>query len=146
MALATRWNRYKELPVKSLSAVEGVCGKLIQPTCKKIIGRPLDSETESCDQSCCHAGYLTGFCKGSVFVNVIINPGENNQVEYKPTINAQSGCACTNDQRDATCGPDGSFAGIRCPFDRSACARKCCREGKSGGRCVGFLNTKCKCD
>ncbi|CAF4226181.1 unnamed protein product [Rotaria sp. Silwood2] len=119
-ALQARWNRYKVLPEKTQAAVETVCGKLVQPTCQTVIGRPTDTETESCDRSCCHAGYLTGFCKGT--------------------------CLCTNDQRDATCGPDGSLAGIRCPFDRSACERKCCREGRSGGRCGGFLKTKCKCN
>ncbi|CAF1245903.1 unnamed protein product [Rotaria magnacalcarata] len=145
-ALEARWNRYKALPQKTQPAVESVCGKLVQPTCQKLIGRPTDTETESCDKSCCHAGYLTGFCKGTITVDGIINLVGPGQTEYKPTINARSGCVCTNDQRDATCGPDGSFAGIRCPFDTSACARKCCREGRSGGRCGGFLKTKCKCN
>ncbi|CAF3971682.1 unnamed protein product [Rotaria magnacalcarata] len=145
-ALEARWNRYKALPQKTQPAVESVCGKLVQPTCQKLIGRPTDTETESCDKSCCHAGYLTGFCKGTITVDGIINLVGPGQTEYKPKINARSGCVCTNDQRDATCGPDGSFAGIRCPFDTSACARKCCREGRSGARCGGFLKTKCKCN
>lgn len=138
---------YKSLHEKTRTAVEGVCGKLMNPTCRRIIGRPSDSETESCDKACCHAGFLTGFCQSNVNAEIILNvDGSTGQTQYRPTINPQAGCRCTNDLRDAKCGPDGSLLGIRCPFDRSACARKCCRDGKSGGRCGGFLKTKCKCD
>ncbi|CAF1232136.1 unnamed protein product [Adineta ricciae] len=145
-ALQARWNNYKALPEKTQATVTGVCGKLVQPVCRKVIGRPTDEETESCDKFCCHAGYLTGSCKGSIMGGAQIDLGGPGQTEYKPKINGRSDCVCTNDHRDATCGPDGSFAGIRCPFDKSACARKCCRQGRSGGRCGGFLKTKCKCD
>ena len=100
-----------------------------------------------CDIDCCHAGFLTGFCLGKVTVGVgIAGPSPNGGSQYKPTINVKAGCECKNDIRDATCGPDGSFIGIRCPFDKSACARKCCREGRRSGSCGGFLKLKCKCD
>ncbi|UJR07403.1 hypothetical protein I4U23_011689 [Adineta vaga] len=142
-----RWKRYKALPYKTLAAVEGVCGKVGDNTCWQPVGRPSDASSDSCDKACCHAGFLTGFCHGGVEVGVkIINPYGPGQPEYKPILNNRSGCACTNDITDAKCGPDGSFIGIRCPFDQSACARKCCREGHSGGKCGGFLRLKCKCN
>ncbi|OXA47537.1 Tenascin-R [Folsomia candida] len=43
-------------------------------------------------------------------------------------------CICSSDPLDIKCGGDGSLIGIRCP-DVSACRRRCCREGKTGGRC-----------
>ena len=69
----------------------------------------------------------------------------HDEMQYKPFIKVSSNCLCTNNPIDAKCGPDGSFLGIRCP-DVSACQRKCCRQGKSGGRCAGLFGLKCKCD
>lgn len=128
--------------------MNGVCGELSSTTCTKPVGRPTDKESEACDTVCCHSGFLTGFCQGGVSLGIkLTSPGGNSgQPGYKPVVNGYSSCGCTNDLKDAKCGPDGSFLGIRCPFDRSACARKCCREGKTGGRCRGFLNLKCRCD
>ncbi len=90
-------------------------------------------------------GYLTGFCEGS-FGPTIRGGNRDGRTEHEVHYHSSSNCKCTNDLKDAYCGPDGSYAGIRCPFDLSACKRKCCREGTSGGYCGGFLGTKCTCD
>jgi hypothetical protein len=93
-------------------------------------------------------GNLTGFCQGGVSVGV---KGDNHrspkgEMDYRPAISGFSNCVCTNNIIDAKCGIDGSVLGIRCPFDWSACRRKCCREGRSNGHCGGLFRTKCKCD
>ncbi len=147
MRYQIRWNNYKALPVKTKATVTGVCGALSSTMCSTPISRPSDEETESCDKYCCHNGYLTGFCQGKFDGDVNVNSqSTNDEIEYKPSLKVYSHCLCTNDMKDAKCGPDGSFAGIRCPFDLSACQRKCCRQGRSGGHCTGFMRLKCKCD
>jgi hypothetical protein len=115
--------------------------------CTTTYGRPQDHETESCDRYCCHQGHLTGFCKKSPTIGVKVNNhGADGALKVQPTLEGFLDCDCTDDLTEAKCGPDGSLMGIRCPFDWSACARKCCRQGRSGGHCGGFLRLKCKCD
>ncbi len=96
--------------------------------CKNKVGRPKDSEMDSCDSYCCQLGFLTGHCTSN----------------YQPQTLSQ--CRCTNDEIDAKCGLDGAFLGIRCPFDKSACKRKACRKGGNidEAHCGGFLSLKCK--
>ncbi len=113
-----------------------------------MVGRPNNNEVDNCDRACCNLGFLTGNCyrEGQAGI-VITNPWGPGPSKIGPApFKISSHCMCSNDLRDAKCGPDGSFVGIRCPFDKSACQRKCCRQGKSGGRCGGFLKSKCKCD
>ncbi|CAF4150052.1 unnamed protein product, partial [Rotaria magnacalcarata] len=128
--LQERWNRYQALPEKTQATVEGVCG------------RPTDAESESCDRYCCQMGRITGFVTVGVSGTNYGSP--QGAMTYKPTISGFFHCQCTNDLTDIRCGLDGSFMGIRCP-DNSACARKCCRQGWSGGHCRGFLRLKCRC-
>ncbi len=97
--------------------------------CRNKVGRPTDFEMDECDSYCCQLGFLTGHC-----TNV-------------PQLQTNSKCRCTNDNIEAKCGLDGAFLGsIRCPFDRSACKRKACREGGNidKAHCGGFLKMKCK--
>lgn len=115
-------------------------------TCSTVLGRPSDAETESCDIHCCRQGFLTGYCNGKAVLQHAAMKDKVSRYALNPYFLDRQDCTCTNDVRDATCGPDGSLAGIRCPFDWSACRRKCCRQGRSGGHCGGFLRLKCKCD
>ncbi|CAF3934338.1 unnamed protein product [Rotaria magnacalcarata] len=94
-----------------------------QATAEGVCGRPTDAEIG-----------VSGTNYGS----------PQGAMTYKPTISGFFHCQCTNDLTDIRCGLDGSFMGIRCP-DNSACARKCCRQGWSGGHCRGFLRLKCRC-
>ncbi|CAF3350985.1 unnamed protein product [Rotaria socialis] len=146
--LQARWNKFNSLPYITEAAVEQVCGALGDPKCWKPAGRPSDEETESCDRWCCHRGFITGSCQGGVSIGISGNNygSVRGEMHYKPTFNGFSNCICTNDLTDVRCGIDGSFLGIRCPADWSACRRKCCRQGRSGGHCGGFLRLKCKCD
>jgi hypothetical protein len=137
---------------------------LASKICTTAVGRPSDSETNNCDGACCLAGYLAGNCGGdhSVKLGDVVKlvscaggVAGGGLVGSVPALAACAGlitpsnlsnCRCSNDRIDVKCGRDGSFAGIRCPFDRSACQRKCCRQGRSGGRCTGPFKTKCRCD
>ena len=146
MARQTRWNNYQALPIKTKATVTSVCGALSATKCTTAISRPSDEESNSCDKYCCHNGYLTGFCQGRIDLGgEFESPSSLDEIEYKPSLKAYAACKCTNRFIDVKCGPDGSFAGIRCP-DVSACQRKCCRQGRSGGRCTGFLGFRCQCD
>jgi len=116
-------------------------------TCTTIAGRPSDAETNSCDIYCCRRGFLTGHCNPQAVIGTVaMRESKAGRFELLPFLMARLDCTCTNDARDVTCGPDATLAGIRCPFDWSACRRKCCRQGRSGGHCGGFLRLKCKCD
>ena len=147
-----RWNRFKALSPeqqKDVNTLVEVCGVINENIkCQTLVGRPPDSETENCDKMCCYQGYLTGKCEKDfnfVLTDVLqLLISKNKKFDFITSIAHH--CECTNDYNDAFCGPDGRFLGISCPFDRSACARACCRKGKTGGRCGGFLNNKCKCD
>lgn len=139
-----RWDRYNALPDKSEGQLDAVCGELSGVTCTTIAGRPSDAETNSCDIYCCRRGFRTGHCNPRAVIGTLAM--RQNKAPLDPFFMKRFECTCTNDERDATCGPDGSFIGIRCPVDWSACRRKCCREGRSGGHCGGFLRLKCKCD
>jgi len=116
--------------------------------CTKLAGRPNDNEQIACDRMCAYSGFATGNCGSKVgsIVDLIITGAEIiAKIPVSTSSLVSKACRCTNDLRDATCGPDGRFLGISCPFDSSACNRKCCREGKRGGKCGGFLRYKCKC-
>jgi len=133
-----------------------------------MVGRPADDEMETCDVYCCYSGFLTGYCDrdaAGIAANLIWKFGSkfgikafaeaigldpNNLQAITSALPVSkilpnvSNCKCTNEYKDAFCGRDGSFLGIRCP-DKSACARKCCRSGMNNYKCGGFLKTSCKC-
>lgn len=78
------------------------------------------------------------FCQGDGKIGIrATNHGSTDgKFSYRPIVGLFANCVCTDNMIDAKCGPDASLLGIRCPFDWSACRRKCCRAGRSGGRCV----------
>jgi hypothetical protein len=77
-------------------------------------------DNSACLRKCCN-GYFGGSCENGIT------------------------CRCTNNQREIDFGHDVVSLVIGCPFDSSACRRKCYLSGQSGGRCEGFLKTKCEC-
>jgi len=91
-------------------------------------------------------GRLTGFCYGAALIGIGNNNGSlKGEMHYKPIISDFSNCHCMDHLMDAGCGPE-VCGGITCPFDSRLCRSKCCRQGRSGGHCSGFLWLKCKCD
>lgn len=154
MALVeNRYTRFQSAKARNAPPDElfQICGKvdLNRQHCTTSVGRPKDSESLACDSLCCLSGKKIGNCGSSYGVMldlvklVSIFVGGSGGGGVKPEVAAN--CFCSDDPIDVRCGRDGSFMGIRCP-DNSACWRKCCRQGKSGGKCGGFLKTKCKCD
>ena len=136
-----KFKNLTEIERNDVIKVGSVCGKVLgEVKCSQLIGPSIDAEDSNCDKYCCAQGFLMGYCRK----DAIIDPNLINQKLPIPQVVAN--CQCTNDWRDANCGPDGRFLGISCPFDRSACKRSCCRDGKSGGSCKGFLKRKCDCD
>jgi len=132
-----------------ISQINAICGK-VSPiaACGKNnplgIGRPREDGSLNCDSACCHLGFKAGNCvSDSSFGTAISSAAASVDSIPTPTL---GNCRCVNGDIDVKCGPDGSTGGIRCPFDKSACWRKCCRQGKSGGSCRRFLKTKCVCD
>jgi len=158
-----RFNAFKAAQASGASSeqLQNICGPLrldpaVQNYCTTKVGRPADSETASCDVYCCLAGQKTGNCQSKVGTKVdastvatILASGTLTPAAVLSTVPSlvklSASCRCVNDDFDVKCGLDGSFLGIRCP-DNSACWRKCCRQGKSGGKCGGFLKLKCKCN
>lgn len=136
----------------------GICGR-VDPNaqCKTKVGRPKDSESLACDSLCCLGGYKVGNCGSDYgveldFAKIVTNlvvggatGGPVGAIVGGLTPSLAANCYCSDDPIDVKCGRDGSFLNIRCP-DNSACWRKCCRQGKSGGKCSGFAKLKCKCN
>ena len=150
--MQARWDQFKALTVdqqRNASTLEKLCGVISQTTkCTTLVGRPKDAEIENCDKICCYQGHLTGRCDKdfSFTITATLQTLMNQAPKLGFVPKVAQYCKCSDDWKDAFCGADGRFLKISCPFDRSACARACCRSGKTGGKCKGFLRTKCKCD
>ncbi|XP_054165781.1 uncharacterized protein LOC128963301 [Oppia nitens] len=142
-----RWLKFHALSAYqkvNKTLINNVCGHWSEPVkCFTKIGRSTDAEMVNCDRYCCSRGFVTGFCNRHLGLDSDVGGVSINLLPVK--LYLSSNCLCTNSWTDSSCGLDGSFLGIRCP-DKSACRRKCCRNGKTGGHCSGFLRLKCKCD
>lgn len=151
-----RFNRYQAALAANASSqqMNAICGEvdLITPQCTTKVGRPKDSESLACDSLCCITGKKVGNCGSDYGVeldftkllSVLVTVGFGTDVIGAVSVANSANCFCSDDPIDVRCGRDGAFMDIRCP-DESACWRKCCRDGKTDGKCDGFLNLKCKC-
>lgn len=152
-AVERRYQNFQNAKARGASTDElnEICGPVAQhQTQCALAGRPSDAATMFCDSMCCLAGSKVGNC-GKVKLQIkpdwlalITSLTSNNTLSSLKNLNPKLAkeCSCSDDPADVKCGPDGSFLGIRCPFDNSACWRKCCRQGKSDGKCRWF---SCKC-
>jgi len=163
-AVEERFQRFQTAKAGKVGPKElfEICGKVENNfRCKSIIGRSSNSENLLCDSLCCIGCYKVGNC-GSEYEELygirldfekLLSQIVVGGLDYKNAVEAIKGslstdvvaqCFCSNDPIVVKCGRDGSVFNIRCP-DRSACWRKCCREGKKIGVCEGFLKLQCNC-
>jgi len=136
----------------SAKELDEICGYVAEHKEKcPLVFRPTNEATSFCDSVCCLGGWKVGHCGKVGFVarpnwlEILEKLATGRNLDIWEDINPDfaDGCSCSNEWEDVKCGPDGSVGGIRCP-DRSACWRKCCRDGREGGRCS--WGVKCKCD
>jgi len=162
-AVEARYNKFQAAKANNASTetLLDICGRVANYSaqqCTTQVGRPKNSESLACDSLCCLAGSKVGNCGADYGIQ--LNPDKllealqagvaSGGIGYSAIVGAMdvklaANCYCSDDPIDVRCGRDGSFIGIRCPFDTSACWRKCCREGKNSGKCEGIFRSKCNC-